>query len=108
MRTDCSPMRTGCTPVWKQAGVSEALLVASLRHPTAVPLPGGGTLQEHPDLCVRLRADTIGPRLEMSERLKLKFKVSPVDPPSHPAYTRCLTMRNPACKNVESAALAVP
>ena len=40
-----------------------------------VPLPSGGTSQQHPELVVRLRADTIGPHLEMSERLKLKFKV---------------------------------
>ena len=37
----------------------------------------------------------------MSERLKLKFKVSPVDPPSHPSYTRCLTMRNPASTTLQ-------
>ena len=41
--------------------MSEACLVAYLRHPTEVPLPGGGTSQEHPQLVVRLRADTIGP-----------------------------------------------
>ena len=119
----------------REAGISEACLVAYLRHPTEVPLPGGGSSQQHPELVVRLRADTIGPRLEMSERLKLKFKVypnpnpnpnpnpspnpnpnpitltltltltltqvSPVDPPSHPAYTRCLTMRNPASTTLQ-------
>ena len=88
-------------PYVTQAGISEACLVAYLRHPTEVPLPGGGSSQQHPELVVRLRADTIGPHLEMSERLKLKFKVSPVDPPSHPAYTRCLTMRNPASTTLQ-------
>ena len=92
-------------------GAYEAALVATLTHPTAVqlPLPRGvedealrESTDRHPELRLNLRADTLQPELEMSERLKLKFKVSPVDDArSHPSYVRCLTMRNPSCTTLQ-------
>ena len=75
-------------------GRCDACLVAELSHDREVALPGGGATARHPDLPLVLRGETLTPELQLSERLKLKFKVSPVDPPTHPSYTRELTLRN--------------
>ena len=85
----------------------EALLSATLRNPFPVPLPDGGESMEHPPLRLRLSGHSLQPRLQMSERSKLKFKVSPTMDATDPAYTRCLTMTNNSTAALQFQ-LAVP
>merc|ERR1719484_45718 len=83
------------------------MLSASLTHPTQMPMPGGGSSDAHPPLRLALKAHALEPRLVMSERSKLKFKVSPTLPKEHPAYTRCLTLSNASTSTLEFT-LAIP
>lgn len=64
-------------------------------------MPGGGASDSHPPLRLNLKAHSLEPRLVMSERSKLKFKVSPTLPKEHPSYTRCLTMSNASTSTLE-------
>ena len=84
-----------------------AMLAASLKHSTLMPMPGGGESDSHPPLRLSLKAHSLEPRLAMSERSKLKFKVSPTLPKEHPAYTRSLTMSNASTATLEFT-LALP
>lgn len=78
-----------------ETGVSSALLEAGLTHPALVPLDTrGGTSDAHPPLRLALRAHSLVPRLEISERAKLKFKVCTQYSKSHASFTRCLTLSN--------------
>jgi hypothetical protein len=84
-----------------------AMLAATLKHPAPVPLPGGGESDAHPPLRLSLKAHSLEPRLVMSERSKLKFKVSPTLPKEHGAYTRSLTMSNASTATLEFT-LSIP
>lgn len=84
-----------------------AMLSAMLKHPAPMPLPGGEHSDTHPPLRLQLKAHSLEPRLQMSERSKLKFKVSPTLPKEHPAYTRSLTMSNASTATLEFT-LAIP
>ena len=85
----------------------EALLSAVLLHPAQMPLPGGGSSDAHPPLRLQLKGDSVTPRLSMSERSKVKFKVSPTMAKDDPAYTRYLTMTNNSSTTLEFS-LAIP
>jgi hypothetical protein len=101
----------GAPPDGEDAGEGgrefRAMLHASLKHPLPVPIASGGESDDHPPLRLSLKAHALEPRLTMSERTKLKFKVSPTLPKEHPAYTRCLTMSNASTSTLEFT-LTVP
>ena len=84
-----------------------AMMSATLTHPKPMPIPGGGMSDAHPPLRLALKGHSLEPRLSMSERSKLKFKVSPTLPKEHPAFTRCLTMSNASTSTLEFT-LTVP
>lgn len=85
----------------------EAMLNAALTHPMPVTLADGTATDKHPELRLRLSGHSLIPRLAMSERSKLKFKVSPTMAPDDPAYTRTLTLTNDSKTTLEFT-LAIP
>lgn len=53
-----------------------------------------GERAAHPPIALDVRGCTRMPRLEVSERRKLKVQVTPLDPPSHDSYRRELVLAN--------------